>query len=184
MFKKVFSNVFRHRVKLLACGLLVMLSLLCYILKSHESSFTNTSRVNNVNNLNNIEIEHIIRHHHILKQQQQQQQLNKKLDKSGDNIHIISNDKRKKSLFQAKTIDKSDLEIIDFYKQIELKNNKKSSVINNNNNNNVNNQNNLVNTQPVYVADNFSVEDSLKNLEKIIHIDLKVRFFFFFEFIY
>jgi len=130
-----------------------MLSLLCYILKSHESSFTNTSRVNNVNNLNNIEIEHIIRHHHILKQQQQQQQLNKKLDKSGDNIHIISNDKRKKSLFQAKTIDKSDLEIIDFYKQIEL--------------------------QPVYVADNFSVEDSLKNLEKIIHIDLKVRFFFF-----
>lgn len=156
-----------------------MISLLCYILKSHESSYNNTSRVNNVNNLNNIEIEHIIRHHHILKQQQQQQ-LNNKFDKSGDNIHIISNDKRKKSLFQAKTIDKSDLEIIDFYKQIELKNNKKlmdkSSVSNNNNNVN---QNNLVNTQPVYVADNFSIEDSLKSLEKIVHIDLKVRFFLF-----
>ena len=165
-----------------------MISLLCYLLKSHESSFNNTSRVNNVNNLNKIEIEHIIRHHHILKQQQQQQQqqqLNNKLDKSGDNIQIISNDKRKKSLFQAKTIDKSDLEIIDFYKQIELKNNKKlmdKSSVSNNNNNNVN-QNNLVNTQPVYVADNFSIEDSLKSLEKIVHIDLKVRFFFF-RFIY
>lgn len=168
MNKKVFSNVYRHRVKLLACGLLVMISLLCYILKSHTQIHT-IKPVDDQMNL--IENNHVIRHHRILEKKAM-----------NENFEISVQTKKRKSLLVAKPVEKSHIDIIDYYKQNEPdKNLLVNHIINNKQNNLIYPNNNLINTRLIAnqndyanrIDDSAAIEKHLKNLDKIVHIDLK-----------
>ncbi len=205
-----------------------MISLLCYILKNHDvnTNFSAYSKDSKHDLILNENMAHVIRHHRVL---------NKKLDETLtqingnnnnnnlnlNNIDINSfNKKKRNNVLSPGTVEKSHVDIVDFYKKNELNKNElnKNALINHikihniNNNlnqapendlikqdeshlikmpifkqeknqnnyqfmgNNMNMHNNLNRINNNFIqTEELTVEQSLKDLERIIHIDLKVK---------
>ena len=235
---QVFTNIYRHRVKLLACGLLVMISLLCYILKNHDvnANFNVISKGSKENMILNENMAHVIRHHRVLNKRpaevlkQNNDEINDNNNNNNNNnnndlnlnnIEITSFNKRKrKNMLSARTVEKSHVDLVEFYKKNELYKNSIINQINIHNKTNnlnqvpanylVNQDESHLNKLPIFrqektqdnfhlvgnnmnmmnmhnnmnrniknfmTTDDLTVEQSLKSLERIVHIDLKVKSF-------